>query len=185
MPRKDEGGPVKVPPEREHLLRIPCDGDADQVAIADDTVGRIEIDPASAGQVYLHPRVRCASAQNPTGFHARNEDVPAHETSRQAQGAHRFDHKNSKVPAATPTAFKCFTGTLYPLLRAAFVDEFLLDSERYGAEQTHRSGSPGGIQELIHPAPHVIAGIVMGQRAAEIWQIVVRVVERKGLRIVL
>src|ERR1017187_8884673 len=42
-------------PQRQNLLLIPRHGNTNQIAVSDDTVRRIEIDPAGARQVRLHP----------------------------------------------------------------------------------------------------------------------------------
>ena len=47
------------------------DGDADQVAVADDAVGRVELDPAGAGQVDLRPGVGRAAAERRPGRRGR------------------------------------------------------------------------------------------------------------------
>ena len=48
--------------QRESLERLACHGDADQVGAADLAVGRIELDPAGAGQVDLDPGMGIAGA---------------------------------------------------------------------------------------------------------------------------
>ncbi len=48
--------------KRHGLARVARDGHADQVAVADDGVGGIELHPAGAGQVDLAPGVRRAAA---------------------------------------------------------------------------------------------------------------------------
>ena len=44
-----------APRQRHRLAGISRHCDADQVAIADNAVGRIELDPAGSGQIDLHP----------------------------------------------------------------------------------------------------------------------------------
>src|SRR6202040_3330426 len=51
--------------QRHRLTRVAHDRDADQVAIADDAVGRVEFDPAGAGKVDLEPGMRGAAADPP------------------------------------------------------------------------------------------------------------------------
>jgi hypothetical protein len=41
---------------------VPCNRDADEMTVADYAVGRVEIDPASAGKRNLHPLVLGATA---------------------------------------------------------------------------------------------------------------------------
>ena len=47
--------------ERNRLARIAHHRDANEVAIADDAAGRIEIDPAGSGQIDLSPSIRIAA----------------------------------------------------------------------------------------------------------------------------
>src|SRR5262249_31689343 len=51
---------------RHRLARITRDSDADQVVIADDAVGRIELDPAGARQVNLEPGMGRVAADIPS-----------------------------------------------------------------------------------------------------------------------
>src|SRR5579863_3599771 len=53
----DEGAP-----ERQNVRVIPSHRHSDQIAIADNAVGWIEIDPAGAWKIDLHPSVRGAAA---------------------------------------------------------------------------------------------------------------------------
>src|SRR5580692_9901489 len=46
------------PPKGQNMGVIPGDCDADQVAIPDNAVGWIEVDPAGARQIDLHPGMR-------------------------------------------------------------------------------------------------------------------------------
>src|SRR5579859_5277492 len=49
-------------PQRHRMLRVPGNGNTDEIAIADDAVGGVEIDPAGAGEISLQPGMRGASA---------------------------------------------------------------------------------------------------------------------------
>ena len=51
--------------ERHRLGRVARDGHADQILAADQPIGRVELDPAGAGQVDLHPGVGRAAAHEP------------------------------------------------------------------------------------------------------------------------
>ena len=62
IPRNDGRRADEAAPERQRLAVVPGDGDPNQIAVADDAVGGIEIDPAGARQIHLHPRVRRAAA---------------------------------------------------------------------------------------------------------------------------
>ena len=171
--------PVKVP----HNGRT-CSGDqatATRIRLRLPTIliGRIEVNPAGARQVSLHPRVSCAAARD-ARIVAGNEDIPADEASGQAKGARRFHHKHGEVPATAATALERFVRALHALLTAPRIEELFSDTECHGAKQVHGSGDPGRIQKLACPTTNVIAWIVMDQRAGEVWQIVIRIAERIG-----
>src|ERR1700710_1868713 len=74
---KRAGFAVPGAPERQRLMVVPCDRDTDEMAIANDTVGGIEVDPACAGQIDLQPRMCGAAAA--CGIALGHEDIAAHE----------------------------------------------------------------------------------------------------------
>src|ERR1700730_1206798 len=115
------------------MIRGPRGGDTNQVAIAHYTVGRIEVNPARARQVSLHPCV-CCTATSDARIVARNEDIPADEASGHTKRSRRFHHKDGEVPAASSTALDCFVRTLYTLFAAPRVLELFPDPECHGAQ---------------------------------------------------
>src|ERR1700676_2268839 len=62
-------------PQREGLRVIPCNRDADEMTVADNAVGRVEIDPAGAGKINLQPCVRGAATAR--GVMMGQKDVAA------------------------------------------------------------------------------------------------------------
>ena len=57
MPRNAEAGTDERAPQGQRVPLIPRHGHTDQIAVSDDAVGRIEVDPSGARQVRLHPAV--------------------------------------------------------------------------------------------------------------------------------
>src|ERR1700691_4166420 len=97
------------------------------MAIPDNAIGRIEINPTAAGQIGLHPSV-CGSAACDGRIAARNEDIPADETSGDAQGSRGFHHKDSEVPAASAADLDCLIRGLYTLFAAPRVAKLFSDA---------------------------------------------------------
>src|SRR5580704_18015457 len=104
------------------MFRRPRDCDSNQIAVPHYAIGRVEINPASAWQIGLHPSMRRAAACDAC-IVAGNKDVSADEASGQAKRSRRFHHKHSKVPAASATALNGFVGALNALLAAPGVLE--------------------------------------------------------------
>jgi hypothetical protein len=71
------GGADKGSPQRQHQPGIPGDGDTNKVAVTDDAIGRIKIDPPGTRQVDLHPRMRCTASYGAARVHIGNKDVAA------------------------------------------------------------------------------------------------------------
>src|SRR5580658_3222818 len=84
--QKGRGLPDEGAPQRQHVRVIPSNGHSDEIAIADNAIGWIEIDPAGAWKIDLHPGVRCATALGAHVVRAGNENVPADEASGQTEG---------------------------------------------------------------------------------------------------
>src|ERR1700712_85610 len=66
--------------QRDRLARIAGDCDTDEIAAADDAVGRIELDPAGARQIGLHPGMGGAAADIAMRAVAVNEQVARYQT---------------------------------------------------------------------------------------------------------
>src|ERR1700732_3197027 len=54
-------GPEPCALQRNRLARVMRDRDADEIPISDNATRRIEVDPARAGHIDLHPGVRVAA----------------------------------------------------------------------------------------------------------------------------
>src|SRR3954462_3705411 len=85
--------------QRDGLPGVAGDADADEVAIADDAVGRIELHPTGAWQIDLAPRMRRTAAENFAGVALGDVDVAGDEARRKTQGPRRLDHQGREVAA--------------------------------------------------------------------------------------
>src|SRR5579862_4431964 len=144
-PQKRRGRARIRAPQRQHLLGVPSDRDTNQIAIADDAVGGIEVDPASAGQVRLHPRVGGSAAKRAARIGAWHVYVPADKASGQTQRTRALHHQNREIPATAAAALQRLVGTLHSLLTAAFIQEVSFDAEGHGPQQVHGPDGPAGI----------------------------------------
>src|SRR5215470_10272822 len=100
--------------QRDRLARIARNSDADQVAAADDTVGRIELDPAGARQIDLHPGMRRAAAA--MIMTARQEQIAGDETRGDAEPPERLDHQKCVIAAGAGPALQRIERMLRALL---------------------------------------------------------------------
>src|SRR5882724_1347554 len=113
------------------------------------------------------------------------KEIATDQTSGQTKRTRRFHHQDGKISAAPTTTLKRFIGTLYPLLTASRIDTLVLDGQGDGSQQAHGVDGPGRVHKLTHPTSHLIAGVVVGQRPCEVRQVVIRVLEGVGVRILL
>ena len=86
--------------DRHCLSRIAHDRDTDQIVIADDAVGRIELDPAGAGEINAQPCMGRAAACAPAAALLRNIEVARDEMRRQPELTRRLHHQDRKIAAA-------------------------------------------------------------------------------------
>src|SRR6516164_4872528 len=77
--------------QRDSLTRIAGDGNADQIARADDAAGRVELDPARTRQIDLHPGMRRAAAA--VTMVVAGEEIARDEARGDAEPAQRLDHQ--------------------------------------------------------------------------------------------
>src|SRR5260370_38729637 len=85
--------------QRDGLARIARHRHTNEVAGADNAVGRIELDPAGARQIDLHPGVGRAAADIAMRAIAGNGDVSRHEARGDAEPPQRLDHEQRVVAA--------------------------------------------------------------------------------------
>src|SRR6185436_19402654 len=131
--RTDEGAP-----ERQRVALVPRDRHANEVAVADDVVGGVEVHPAGSGQIDLHPRVGGAAADDGAAGGIRHEDITADEPGGQATRSRRLHHQDREVPAAAAAPAQRVAGTLHPFLDAREIAAFVLDAARHRQQQPHR-----------------------------------------------
>src|SRR6202011_5534269 len=115
-------------PQRQRVPRIPRDGHANEVAIAYDAVGGVEVDPSGSRQVRLHPAVRRSSTDSGGSVQLGNEDITTDKASGNTERPNGFHHEHREVPAAAALAPKRLARTLDALLAALQILELLLDA---------------------------------------------------------
>src|ERR1035441_9399275 len=76
-PEENARGSRVGAPQGQYLLGSPRNGDANEITVAYDVVGRVEVDPAGAGQISLHPGV-CGAATCEARI-VGHEDIPRSE----------------------------------------------------------------------------------------------------------
>src|ERR1700722_4688779 len=134
-------------PQRQRLRRIPGDRNADEIAVADDAVGRIEIAPARARQIDLRPGMGRAAAAAVAG----HENITADETRGQAKRADYIHYQQGEIAATTAPAPQHLVWVLHVFRSAAFVDEAILDGVFHAPQQLHRVGGFSRFEELQSP----------------------------------
>ena len=86
--------------QRDRLVRIARHRDADEVAGADDAVGRIEFDPARVRQIDLHPGMGRAAAVMIAILRAvAGIEIAGDEARGEAEPPQRLDHQKRIVAA--------------------------------------------------------------------------------------
>src|SRR5262245_3123207 len=76
--------------DRHRLTRVAGDRDADQAVVADDAVGRIELDPAGTRQVNLEPGVGRIAADTRAASALGDMEVAADKPGGEGERAHRL-----------------------------------------------------------------------------------------------
>src|SRR5262245_23729958 len=107
--------------QRDRLARIPRYRDADQIARARDTVGRIEFDPACGRQVDLHPGMRRAAAEMARGI--AGEEITGDEARGDAEPSQRLDHQERVVAAGARSGLQRVERMLRALLMPFAINE--------------------------------------------------------------
>ena len=102
-------------PQRQRVPLVPRHRHANQVAIPDDAVGGIEVDPARSRQVRLHPGMRRSAADRGVARSPRHEDVAADEARGEAERSNGLHHEHREVPAAAAAAPQRLARALHAL----------------------------------------------------------------------
>src|SRR5262249_39215958 len=122
------------PMQRDRLTRIARHRDADQVAAADDAVGRIELDPARARQVDLHPGVsRSAPAMSREAI-VRRAQVTRDKPRSNAEPPQRLDHQERVVTTGAGARLQRVERMLRALLMTLAIGEVLTDAMSHRRE---------------------------------------------------
>ena len=166
--------------QRDRLARIARHRDADQVAGADDAVGRIELDPAGARQIDLHPGMGRAAADIAVRAVAGNEEIAGHEARGDAEPPQRLDHEQRIVAAAAGSGLQRIERMLGALLVALAVGEGLADAVRHAAQDVEGRCRPLGVEKFPRPCRQLAVGIAILRRdeLQQVGQFLVVVEER-------
>src|SRR5205807_5115472 len=76
--------------QRHRVPRVAHYRDADQIAVADDAVGRIELEPAGAGDIDLQPGMGGAAADMPATPMIGDVEISRDESGGETKRADRF-----------------------------------------------------------------------------------------------
>ncbi len=149
--------------------------------------GRIEPDPAGAGQVHLGPGVKIGEVVVRAGRPVERDqiglqlnEIAGHEAGRQAQVAENLHEKPARIPARARTALECLLRRLHPRFHA---DEILDFARKAPVEIDHEiDGAPGRpidpAQEGLKPGSGVLGRAVDDEIGPKVFGIF----ERPGLR---
>jgi hypothetical protein len=169
------------------LARISCYRNADEIAVADDAIGRIELDPTGTGQIDLAPGMRRAAAHMAGSIQAGAVDVAGHEAGREPERAHGLDHQDREVAAGSAIEHQGRQRILDPGFRAPVVGEALLDGVGERHQEFTGAGWASLMQELLNPTMDLVirVKILPLHRAHEIGHLLCAVGKGVGLGIVL
>src|ERR1039458_6300771 len=153
-------------PQGQHLIGSPRYGYANEITVADDAVAGGEVDPASAGQIGLHPGMRVtATCEAGTVGH---ENITADKPRRNAQRPGGFHHQDGEIPATSAPIPQRLLRSLHAFLSTSGIDELFANAAGHGAKYFHGAGSIRWIQKLQCPSGHALARVVPSQSAREI-----------------
>src|ERR1700719_5217283 len=106
------------------------DCDADEILISHHAARRIEVDPAGAGHVDLHPGVHVA-ADEIVVIIVGQMHISRDEPRRKSTGAQRSDHQDREIATAPAAEFK----RPYRILNALLMPRDVLETSAYGVGQ--------------------------------------------------
>ena len=135
------------------MARVTSDGDPDQVGVADNAIGRIELDPAAGRQINARPGVGMAGSQDALRRAAgrRAVDISRHEPRRQAETSHSLDHQNREIPAAAATQSEGRQGRLRAALQAALILEVRMNGLGHLGEEDLKARRSAGASKSTRP----------------------------------
>lgn len=89
----------KMTTERRCQLVVTGNSNCDQIAITEDPVGRINVDPAAAGKIDLYPGMGCAAAAMMIAIW--RIDISADKSGGEPERPQCFDHQQCEIAAAS------------------------------------------------------------------------------------
>src|SRR5208282_2001771 len=114
--------------ERYCLARITHHRNTNEVAVANDAIGWIEIDPTGSRQIDLSPGMRVAAAHIASVVITGDVQISGDEACGHPKGAHPLDHQHGKVTTTPASQFESPERGLNALLIPAYVLEGPVDS---------------------------------------------------------
>src|SRR6266481_7968896 len=134
--------------DRHRLARVAGDGDADQIVVADDAVGRIELDPARTREVHPDPRVSGAAADPPAFV---DIEIAGYEMCSEPERAHSFHHQHREIAAAAAPQPQSPDRVLHTAFLTLDIGQILPDRVGHRCKQLGRYGAAVIAQELSRP----------------------------------
>ena len=150
--------------QRDRLARIARHRDADEIAGADDAVGGIELDPAGARQIDLHPGMGRAAADIAMGAVAGDEQIARDEARGDAEPPQRLDHEQRVVAAGAGPGLQRVERMLGAVLVPLAVGEGLADAVGHAAENVEGRGRAFGVEKIPRPCRQLAIGIAILRR---------------------
>ena len=114
--------------QRYCLARIAHHRHTNEVAVTNDAIGWIEINPTGSRQIDLCPSVRVAAALIAFVVVIGDVQISGDKARSHAKGTHSFDHQHGKVTTAPASEFESLERDLNALLIPAYVVEGPFDA---------------------------------------------------------
>src|SRR5216684_1411655 len=146
-------------PDRYRLLRVARHRHPDKVAIADNAVGGIELDPAGARKIDLYPGMGGAAAHMAVAIALRDVEIARNEAPGETQRTHRLHHQDGEVAAGATAELQRQQRVLHSFLMARDIGEALPYGVGDGGQQLMGVGWPVPAQELARPAVELVIGV--------------------------
>src|SRR6202012_3193756 len=139
-------------------------GHKNQIASTDNAVSWIELDPARARQIDLHPCMGRTAPDIALPAPGLYEHIAPDETRGTAEPPQRFDHKKRIVAAASRARLQCIERMLGALLVPPPIGEALTDAMGHAAQDIEGRRWPLGVEELPRPGRQLTIGIAILRR---------------------
>src|SRR5208337_3180600 len=150
----------EIPAYRHCLPNVAHAGDGDQSGAANAAVGRIESDPTCAGHVNLSPRMGGPLIYRPQHLLIGIEEITGDDPRPKSEAARRFDEKDGKIPAGSPSSTQSFgrrlNALVIPALRSLSRARVSVGLPRTKARAQFRSCPAGSAYCGIVSAPRSV-----------------------------